>query len=119
MKLLRPLLAGLGALALGLSADAAGGAKHAHAPEGGWKFAKVPAGKLDKDSVQRGFQVYQEVCASCHSMKLLSYRNLGEKGGPFYSSDYPNANDNPLVKAIAAWSFGYGLRNGSDGRAGR
>ena len=102
MKLLRPLLAGLGALALGLSAHAAGGAKHAHAPEGGWKFAKAPAGKLDKDSVQRGFQVYQEVCASCHSMKLLSYRNLGEKGGPFYSSDYPNANDNPLVKAIAA-----------------
>ncbi len=102
MKLFRPLLAGLGALALGLTAHAAGGAKHAHAPEGGWEFAKVPAGKLDKDSVQRGFQVYQEVCASCHSMKLLSYRNLGEKGGPFYSADYPNANDNPLVKAIAA-----------------
>ena len=102
MKLFRPLLAGLGALALGLTAHAAGGAKHAHAPEDGWKFAKVPAGKLDKDSVQRGFQVYQEVCASCHGMKLLSYRNLGEKGGPFYSSDYSNANDNPLVKAIAA-----------------
>ena len=102
MKLFRPLLVGLGAMALGLTAHAAGGAKHAHAPEEGWSFAKVPAGQLDKESVQRGFQVYKEVCSSCHGMKLLSYRNLGEKGGPFYSDEYPNANDNPLVKAIAA-----------------
>lgn len=102
MTIFRTLIAGLGAVALGLSAHAAGGAKHAHAPEGGWSFAKVPAGQLEKESVQRGFQVYQEVCASCHGMKLLSYRNLGEKGGPFYDDAYPNANDNPLVKAIAA-----------------
>ena len=51
MKLIRPLLAGLGALALGVSANAAGGAKHAHAPEGGWAFAKVPAGQLEKDGL--------------------------------------------------------------------
>mgnify|MGYP000601477492 CR=1 FL=1 len=104
MKLFRPLLAGLGALALGLSAHAAGGAKHAHAPDEGWPFAKMPAGQLDQESVQRGFQVYKEVCSSCHGMKLLSYRNRGEKGGPFYSDEYKNANDNPLVKAIAAES---------------
>ncbi|MEO0606815.1 MAG: cytochrome c1 [Pseudomonadota bacterium] len=102
MKFLRPLLIGLGALALGLSAHAAGGAKKASAPEEGWPFAKVPAGKLDQDSMQRGFQVYKEVCSSCHGLKLLTYRNLGEKGGPFYSDEYPNANDNPLVKALAA-----------------
>ncbi|MEL6257861.1 MAG: cytochrome c1, partial [Pseudomonadota bacterium] len=35
-------------------------------------------------------------------MNLLSYRHLGEKGGPFYDPDYPNPNDNPLVKAFAA-----------------
>ncbi|MEO1407471.1 MAG: cytochrome c1 [Pseudomonadota bacterium] len=34
-------------------------------------------------------------------MKLISYRNLSEPGGPFYSADYP-ANENPLVKAFAA-----------------
>ena len=102
MNLLRPLFAGLGALALSLAADAAGGAKKAEAPEGGWPFAKVPAGQLDKESMQRGFQVYSEVCAACHGLELLSYRNLGEKGGPFYSDEYPNANDNPQVKAIAA-----------------
>ncbi|MDG1826079.1 MAG: cytochrome c1 [Henriciella sp.] len=102
MTIFRTLLVGLGAMALGLSAHAAGGSKHAEAPEGGWSFAKVPAGQIDKESAQRGFQVYKEVCASCHGLKLLSYRNLGEKGGPFYDDAYPNANDNPLVKAIAA-----------------
>ncbi|MEO1303550.1 MAG: cytochrome c1 [Pseudomonadota bacterium] len=102
MNLLRPLIAGLGALAIGLTASAAGGAKKASEPEGGWPFAKVPAGTLEQESMQRGFQVYKEVCASCHGLELLSYRNLGEKGGPFYSDEYSNANENPLVKAIAA-----------------
>ena len=35
--------------------------------------------------LQRGFQVYKEVCSNCHSMRLLSYRNLGEPGGPEFS----------------------------------
>lgn len=100
MKLLRTLIAGLGAATLALSAHAAGGAKHPEAPEGGWSFAG-PLGELEMDSVQRGYQVYREVCAACHGMKLLSYRNLGEKGGPFYDPLYPNANDNPAVKAFA------------------
>ncbi|MEE2878488.1 MAG: cytochrome c1 [Pseudomonadota bacterium] len=101
MKFLRFISAGLGAVAIAASAHAAGGALHAHAPEGGWAF-EGPLGELDMNSVQRGYQVYREVCASCHSMKLLSYRNLGEPGGPFYDPEYPNANDNPLVKAFAA-----------------
>lgn len=102
MTFFRILVAGLGALALGLSAHAAGGSKKPKAPEGGWPFASVPAGQLEQDSLKRGFQVYKEVCSSCHGMKLLSYRNLGEPGGPFYNEAYPNPNDNPLVKAIAA-----------------
>ncbi|WOR13805.1 cytochrome c1 [Hyphomonas sp. FCG-A18] len=101
MKLLRTLIVGLGAASLVLSAHAAGGSKKAKAPEGGWAFAG-PLGELEMDSVARGYQVYREVCAACHGMKLLSYRNLGEKGGPFYDPKYPNANDNPLVKAFAA-----------------
>lgn len=51
-------------------------------------------GKFDRAQLQRGYQVYKEVCASCHSMKYLSYRNLGEKGGPEFSK--------AEVKAIAA-----------------
>ena len=58
-----------------------------------WSF-KGMTGRFDRSSLQRGYQVYYEVCASCHSMNLLSYRNLGEKGGPEFSIDQ--------VKAIAA-----------------
>tara|TARA_B100000686_G_scaffold354736_1_gene466836 strand:- start:865 stop:1653 length:789 start_codon:yes stop_codon:yes gene_type:complete len=58
-----------------------------------WTFKGV-TGKFDRSSLQRGYQVYNEVCASCHSMRLLSYRNLGEKGGPEFSVKQ--------VKAIAA-----------------
>ncbi len=58
-----------------------------------WSFKGV-TGKFDRSSLQRGYQVYKEVCSSCHSMRLLSYRNLGEKGGPEFS-----IND---VKNIAA-----------------
>ncbi len=49
-----------------------------------WSFKGV-TGKFDRSSLQRGYQVYKEVCSSCHSMRLLSYRNLSEKGGPEFS----------------------------------
>ena len=58
-----------------------------------WSFKGI-TGKFDRAALQRGYQVYSEVCASCHSMRLLSYRNLGENGGPEFSVDQ--------VKAIAA-----------------
>ncbi len=51
-----------------------------------WTF-KSFFGKFDRASLQRGYQVYTEVCASCHSMKYLSYRNLAEKGGPEFSEE--------------------------------
>ncbi|HRX75364.1 MAG TPA: cytochrome c1, partial [Hyphomonas sp.] len=101
MKALRFLTAGLAGLAFTAAAHAAGGAEHPHPPEGGWPFEGV-TGQFDQASVQRGYQVYKEICSSCHSMKLMSYRNLGEPGGPFYDPAYPNPNDNPFVKALAA-----------------
>jgi len=55
-----------------------------------WSF-KGLFGKFDRASLQRGYQVYAEVCASCHSMKHLSYRNLAEKGGPEFSEDQAKA----------------------------
>ena len=58
-----------------------------------WSFKGI-TGKFDRASLQRGFQVYKEVCSSCHSMQYLSYRNLGEAGGPEFSEQE--------VKAIAA-----------------
>jgi len=39
-----------------------------------------PFGKFDKRQLQRGFQVYSEVCSACHSLKLVSFRDLKELG---------------------------------------
>ena len=58
-----------------------------------WSF-KGLFGKFDRGALQRGYQVYTEVCSSCHSMKYLSYRNLAEKGGPEFTE--------AQTKAIAA-----------------
>ena len=58
-----------------------------------WTF-KGLLGKFDRASLQRGYQVYNEVCASCHSMQYLSYRNLMEEGGPEFTEEQ--------AKAIAA-----------------
>ena len=37
-------------------------------------------GKFDRTQLQRGYKVYKEVCSSCHSMNLVSFRNLSEAG---------------------------------------
>jgi len=55
-----------------------------------WSF-KSFFGTFDRSSLQRGYQVYNEVCASCHSVKYLSYRNLAEKGGPEFTEDEAKA----------------------------
>ena len=70
-------------------------------PKGGWPHEGL-FGSFDQNALQRGFKVYKNVCSSCHGMKLLSFRNLGEQGGPFYDAKYPNPNDNPMVKKIAS-----------------
>jgi ubiquinol-cytochrome c reductase cytochrome c1 subunit len=58
-----------------------------------WTFAGV-FGTFDTHQLQRGFQVFKDVCASCHGMRLLAFRNLSESGGPEFSEDQ--------VKALAA-----------------
>jgi ubiquinol-cytochrome c reductase cytochrome c1 subunit len=58
-----------------------------------WSFKGV-FGTFDRASLQRGYQVYQEVCSGCHSVQHLSYRNLHEEGGPQFSKEE--------AKAIAA-----------------
>ena len=55
-----------------------------------WSF-KSFFGTFDRASLQRGYQVYTEVCASCHSLKYVSYRNLSEKGGPEFSVEQAKA----------------------------
>ena len=44
-----------------------------------WSFSG-PFGKFDKSKLQRGLQVYKEVCSTCHSLKYVAYRNLSDLG---------------------------------------
>jgi cytochrome c1 len=58
-----------------------------------WGF-ESPLGTYDRASLQRGFQVFKEVCSTCHTLKFVSFRNLGDPGGPGFSA--------AEVKALAA-----------------
>jgi ubiquinol-cytochrome c reductase cytochrome c1 subunit len=48
-----------------------------------WSFAGM-FGRFDQAELQRGFQVYREVCSTCHGLKRIYFRNLGEAGGPSF-----------------------------------
>ncbi|WP_246720579.1 cytochrome c1 [Methylocystis sp. H4A] len=58
-----------------------------------WSFAGA-FGRYDKAQLRRGFKVYKEVCSSCHSIKMLAFRNLSQPGGP----EFPEKE----VEALAA-----------------
>jgi len=66
------------ALALGLSVPAVA-SEGVKIPTQSWPHSGV-FGTIDKASAQRGFQVYKDVCAACHSMKLVPIRTLGGIG---------------------------------------
>ncbi len=87
MRLRATLIAGLaGAL---LTAQPLAAQEHGGGPKPelqSWSFAG-PFGKYDRNQLQRGFQVFGEVCANCHSANLLTFRNLSQPGGPEYSED--------------------------------
>jgi len=78
-------------------------AKNPPAPLAADKFHKEPKelslksdgpfGKFDKAQLQRGFQVYSEVCSACHSLKLVSFRDLKGLG----------YNDAEIKKIAADW----------------
>jgi ubiquinol-cytochrome c reductase cytochrome c1 subunit len=69
--------------------------------DGGFSF-EGPFGTFDQAQLQRGYKVYREVCAACHSMNLMHFRDLGLKGGPFYDEHAANPAQNRFVRAIAA-----------------
>ncbi|HEX4159763.1 MAG TPA: cytochrome c1, partial [Rhizomicrobium sp.] len=53
-----------------------------------------PFGTYDRAALQRGFQIYKEVCSACHSLNRIAFHNLDEPGGPGFTE--------AQVKAIAA-----------------
>lgn len=93
MKKIAWLLAGLGMLATASFAEEAhNSAEPTHFPifkpvEQTWSFAGA-FGTYDKGQLQRGLKVYKEVCAACHSMKLVAFRGLEDMG---YSEEQAKA----------------------------
>jgi cytochrome c1 len=89
----KPFLAAVAAVAFALAGFAGPARAQEEAPSPPhlqWSFDGV-FGTYDRAALQRGFQVYQKVCAACHPVKHLSYRDLEEIG---YTEDQ--------VKGIAA-----------------
>lgn len=58
-----------------------------------WSFGGL-FGHYDQAQLQRGYQIYKDVCSSCHAMRRVSFRNLAEPGGPAFPEE--------SVKALAA-----------------
>jgi len=81
---------------------AAGGQAPQHVNRLDWPFAGI-GGQYDRAQLQRGFQVFQQVCTACHGLKYVRFRNLAEPGGPQFPVE--------AVKALAA-SWPYQITDG-------
>ncbi|MEN8831059.1 MAG: cytochrome c1 [Pacificibacter sp.] len=82
-------LSAVTALALGAGAAmAAGGAGHVHDVD--FSF-EGPFGKFDENQLQRGLQIYTEVCSACHGLKHVPLRTLADEGGPHLPEDQVRA----------------------------
>lgn len=83
MRALRSMISGAVMAGLAMALPAVGPAMAAGEvptpPAQNWSFDRI-FGTFDLAAAQRGFQVYSEVCSACHSMRLLSYRDLAGIG---------------------------------------
>ena len=70
------------------AAMAAGSAGHVHDVD--FSF-EGPFGKYDQMQLQRGLQVYTEVCSACHGLKFVPIRTLADEGGPQLPEDQVRA----------------------------
>jgi ubiquinol-cytochrome c reductase cytochrome c1 subunit len=101
-RALRPLIAGV-AMAVALPFAASAQEEHEsaalqhfpilQAPRLSWSFSGL-FGTFNQAQLQRGYQVYREVCSNCHAMHLVAFRDLALTGGPHF----PDAE----VRALAA-----------------
>jgi ubiquinol-cytochrome c reductase cytochrome c1 subunit len=66
---------GAGALLVALEASVSASGSEVHPPENPWSHNGIFS-SLDHASIRRGYEVYKQVCAACHSMQYIAYRNL-------------------------------------------
>jgi len=78
------------------TAALAAGGSGGHVEDFAFSF-EGPFGTYDQNQLQRGLQIYTEVCASCHGLKQVPIRSLGDEGGPHLPEDQ--------VRAYAAENF--------------
>lgn len=94
MRALKGTFAAL-TLLLGAAVPVAAGAAeggHIHIERQPWSFGGF-TGQYDSAQLQRGFQIYKDVCSACHGLKRVRFRNLVEEGGPEFPEE--------AVKALA------------------
>lgn len=79
-------LAASALIALGLAQAPAMAAEEQAITDFAFSF-EGPFGTFDQSQLQRGLQVYTEVCAACHGLRYVSYRTLANGGGPALSEE--------------------------------
>ncbi|GGL54289.1 cytochrome c1 [Wenxinia marina] len=78
------------ALALGLGGAALAAESGGHVEDFDFSF-EGPFGSYDQMQLQRGLQIYTEICAACHGLEYVSFRNLSEEGGPMLPEEQMRA----------------------------
>jgi len=78
------------AAALALSSGAALAAGEGHVEDYAFSF-EGPFGSYDQNQLQRGLQIFTEICSSCHGLNLVAYRTLSQEGGPMLPEDQMRA----------------------------
>ncbi len=76
--------------ALALGAGAAMAENEVAIPDVAFSF-EGPFGKFDEHQLQRGLQIYTEVCSACHGMRYVAIRTLADEGGPHLPEDQVRA----------------------------
>ncbi len=89
-------IAAAAAIVLVPAASFAAGGSEGHIENVKFSF-DGPFGKYDQNQLQRGLQVYTEICAACHGLRYVPLRTLGDEGGVGLPEDQ--------VRAYAAENF--------------
>ncbi len=80
------LIAALTGAAFAIAAPAQAAEEQLPAKDIAFTF-EGPFGSFERGQLQRGYKVYKEVCAACHAMRLVHFRNLADPGGPGFSEE--------------------------------
>jgi len=89
------------AIAAGVAGAQAQAAEAPKPPSQSWSFEGL-FGTFDRAALQRGFQVYKEVCAACHAMSQIRYRDLGGGTGAAHEPVIGLGYTEDQIKALAA-----------------